>query len=253
MKAFNDAIDVFMLDPNGYIMKRWLSRQSNLGTVSLDYQLSDQPVFGEWKIRVIAQGQIEESTFLVEEYYQTRFEVNVTMPAFFFNSDDYIHGVVMANYTSGAPVRGNLTLKAIVRPIKPIRYNKITRKNRPRPGDYQNNLNRFSPYDREREFQYEANNPYSQPGTFETFEKYDNSYNKPIVEKYFDFNEPYPFWMKIPDHYYEPIPNLKTVSYFFGLLILLFIGKIFSLMEFTILNIPYKIYYTTCLRWRAWK
>lgn len=64
-----------MLDPNGHIMKRWLSRQSNLGTVSLDYELSDQPVFGEWKIRVIAQGQIEESTFLVEEYYQTRFEV----------------------------------------------------------------------------------------------------------------------------------------------------------------------------------
>lgn len=75
LKAFNDAIDVFMLDPNGHIMKRWLSRQSNLGTVSLDYELSDQPVFGEWKIRVIAQGQIEESTFLVEEYYQTRFEV----------------------------------------------------------------------------------------------------------------------------------------------------------------------------------
>lgn len=66
-----------MLDPSGHIMKRWLSRQSNLGTVSLDYQLSDQPVFGEWKIRVIAQGQIEESTFLVEEYYQTRFEVSL--------------------------------------------------------------------------------------------------------------------------------------------------------------------------------
>lgn len=67
-----------MLDPSGHIMKRWLSRQSNLGTVSLDYQLSDLPVFGEWKIRVIAQGQIEESTFLVEEYYQTRFEVRLS-------------------------------------------------------------------------------------------------------------------------------------------------------------------------------
>jgi len=43
--------------------------------VSLSYQLSDQPVFGEWTIQIIAQGQIEEATFLVEEYYQTRFEV----------------------------------------------------------------------------------------------------------------------------------------------------------------------------------
>lgn len=37
--------------------------------------MSDQPVFGEWTIQVVAQGQIEEATFLVEEYYQTRFEV----------------------------------------------------------------------------------------------------------------------------------------------------------------------------------
>jgi len=37
--------------------------------------MSDQPVFGEWTIQVVAQGQTEEVTFLVEEYYQTRFEV----------------------------------------------------------------------------------------------------------------------------------------------------------------------------------
>jgi uncharacterized protein YfaS (alpha-2-macroglobulin family) len=50
--------------------------------VSLSYQLSDQPVFGEWIIQIIAQGQIEEATFLVEEYYQTRFEVMNFMNAF---------------------------------------------------------------------------------------------------------------------------------------------------------------------------
>jgi CD109 antigen len=49
--------------------------QSNFGCVSLNYEMSDQPVFGEWTIQVVAQGQIEEVTFLVEEYYQTRFEV----------------------------------------------------------------------------------------------------------------------------------------------------------------------------------
>ncbi|XP_067001675.2 CD109 antigen [Anabrus simplex] len=118
LRPFDDAIDVFMLDPRGHIMRRWLSRQSNLGTVSLDYQLSDQPVFGEWIIQVVAQGQVEKTAFLVEEYYQTRFEVNVTMPAFFFTTDKYIFGKVMANYTTGAPVKGNLTLKATISPIK---------------------------------------------------------------------------------------------------------------------------------------
>lgn len=31
LKAFSDAIDVYMIDPKGAIMRRWLSRQSNLG------------------------------------------------------------------------------------------------------------------------------------------------------------------------------------------------------------------------------
>lgn len=123
LRAFDGAVDVYMLDPNRHIMRRWLSRQSNVGTVSLDYKLSDQPVFGKWTIQVIAQNQIEEFSFLVEEYYQTRFEVNVTMPAFFFDTDRYLTGIVMANYTSGAPVHGNLTLKATIRPVKPLYRN----------------------------------------------------------------------------------------------------------------------------------
>lgn len=31
LKAFSDAIDIYMIDPRGTIMRRWLSRQSNLG------------------------------------------------------------------------------------------------------------------------------------------------------------------------------------------------------------------------------
>jgi len=118
LRAFDDAVDVYMIDPKGFVVRRWLSRQSNFGAVSLDYALSDQPTYGKWTIRVAAQGQLEEEHFYVEEYYQTRFEVNVTMAAFYFDSDRYIRGSVMANYTSGAPVKGNLTLKATFRPIK---------------------------------------------------------------------------------------------------------------------------------------
>lgn len=40
------------------------------------------------------------------------------MAAYFFDSDKYLSGYVMANYTSGGPVRGNLTLKATIRPLK---------------------------------------------------------------------------------------------------------------------------------------
>lgn len=184
MKAFSGAIDVFMLDPNGIIMKRWLSRQSNLGTVSLDYQLSDQPIFGVWKVKVRAQNQVEEATFSVEEYYQTRFEVNVTMPAFFFNSDPYIHGIVMANYTSGAPVRGNLTLKAIIRPIKPIDLRKQPHRETNQLRDQYVTNRLYAGYN-ERRFGPPNYNEYDNRYQYSEYDT--SSYNKPIVEKYFNF------------------------------------------------------------------
>ncbi|KFM63963.1 CD109 antigen, partial [Stegodyphus mimosarum] len=96
LKAFPDAIDIYMLDPNRTIVRRWLSRQTNQGAVSLEYPLSQQPVYGKWTLQVIAQGQIEEQNFLVEEYYQTRFEVNVTMPSFFTDMEEYVYGIVEA-------------------------------------------------------------------------------------------------------------------------------------------------------------
>lgn len=128
--------------------------------MSLNYTLSDQPVYGNWTIRVQALQQVEEKQFKVEEYYQPRFEVilaihpfmlltfgivstkegkresvnrrkctgemlrlfsvfqvNVTTPAFYFNTDEHIEGLVTANYTSGGPVYGNLTLRLSMRPI----------------------------------------------------------------------------------------------------------------------------------------
>lgn len=64
------------------------------------------------------------------------------MPAFIQNNEEYITGIIMANYTSGAPVRGNLTIKATVRPIKPIDLDKKLKRNRPRP--IESNL--YNPY-----------------------------------------------------------------------------------------------------------
>ncbi|OQR76238.1 C3 and PZP alpha-2-macroglobulin domain-containing protein 8-like [Tropilaelaps mercedesae] len=119
LKAFSDSVDVYMLNPNRTVMRRWLSRRTNLGAVSLEYPLSEQPHYGWWTIQVIAQGQVEEHSFRVEEYYQTRFEVNVTMPTYFVMSQEYVEGSVMANFTSGAAVTGNLTLRASVEPVRP--------------------------------------------------------------------------------------------------------------------------------------
>lgn len=110
LKPFSDALDVYMLDPHGITVKRWLSKQTNLGSVSLDYLLSDQPVVGNWTIRVLAQGQVQDSHFLVEEYHPQQYEVKVNMPSEFLDTEEFIMGSISANYTNGAPVGGNLTV-----------------------------------------------------------------------------------------------------------------------------------------------
>lgn len=113
----------------------------------------------------------------------------------------------MANYTSGAPVRGNLTLKATVRPVTPIDPNKYNNRNRPRPMNYdQNNYNYGSTG-------YETYGQEPNPNRQIDYDRY-GSYNKPIIEKYFNFDEQLPFWFKVPQYYYEPVPHLKQVSLF---------------------------------------
>lgn len=107
------------------------------------------------------------------------------MPAFFFSTDPYIYGTVMANYTSGAPVRGNLTLKATIRPIKPVE-----------PKTVQYNRER-NPNDPNNYYQEQQNIPMNDQW--------------PIREKYLNFDEKYPFWYPLKN-YYEPIPHLKFVS-----------------------------------------
>lgn len=227
LKGFDDSIDVYMVDPNGHILRRWLSRHSNLGTVSLDYKLSDQPVYGEWTVRVVVQGQVEEHQFVVEEYYQTRFEVNVTMPAFFFNNDPYLYGKIMANFTSGAPVKGNLTLKATIRPIgyfTPKNINEYFRKGYiDRRDHYDQNTDPFGPQ-RQNEFDTPySRNAYNTPIDSITDPRYSGtggttSYNDPYsFERHFNFDEEWPFWIEKPEQYeysrwgeqYRGLPYLR--------------------------------------------
>lgn len=231
LKGFDNAIDVYMLDPNRHIMRRWLSRQSNLGTVSLEYKLSDQPVYGEWIIRVVAQGQTEEHKYFVEEYYQTRFEVNVTMPAFFFNTDPFLYGKVMANFTNGSPVRGNLTLRAIIRPIgffDPKNINKQFRvwnmgyeqeedPRNPRYDSYKRTIYNYNTelysgkrgqssnnpfFDSQHNINNPSQNPYSNPAVDQsTDQRFSGSYqDQYVVETRYNFDEEWPFWVDKPEH-----------------------------------------------------
>ncbi|XP_076052838.1 CD109 antigen-like [Oratosquilla oratoria] len=117
VKMVDNAVDVFILNPRGVLVRRWLSRQCREGAVSLEFELSEEPEFGRWTIRVEATNSFTQHTFSVEYFNQPRFEVEVQTPAFVSAMSDYLEGTVMANYSSGAPVAGNVTVRAAVRPL----------------------------------------------------------------------------------------------------------------------------------------
>uniref|UniRef100_T1IN02 CD109 antigen n=1 Tax=Strigamia maritima TaxID=126957 RepID=T1IN02_STRMM len=117
LKPYTDPVEVSILDPNGFVMRRWFSAYSNVGTVTLHFTLPSDPVQGYWTILVTAQNQEEKKLILVEKYWPARFEVNVNLPTFLLDSDRFIRGSIQANYTyMYSPVMGNATVQLSVQP-----------------------------------------------------------------------------------------------------------------------------------------
>ncbi|XP_008478331.2 CD109 antigen-like [Diaphorina citri] len=71
---YNDDLDVFVLDPDGIIMRRWISIYTNNGVSSLSFQLPNLAKDGTWLIRTSIQDQINEHRFQVQTYFTPLFE-----------------------------------------------------------------------------------------------------------------------------------------------------------------------------------
>ncbi|CAG0890979.1 unnamed protein product [Darwinula stevensoni] len=115
LKPFDDPVDIYVLDPNGFILRRWPSRQTSNGVLSLRFQLPEYPAVGDWVIQAVANGQVEQKNITVEKYFQRRFEVAVELPTFFLTTDEYVTGKVLSNYTNFREAPGNLTLRVYSR------------------------------------------------------------------------------------------------------------------------------------------
>ena len=59
----------------------------------------------------MAEGQIEEKQIKVEHYYNPKFEVFVRMPAYVYETDDYIEASVKAVYTFEKLAKGHVYLR----------------------------------------------------------------------------------------------------------------------------------------------
>ncbi len=117
LQPYTGIADLFVVDPDGYVIRKWNSKELNNGVLAGEFQLPEFPKVGFWKIRVEAQGQVNEIPVKVEKYYVPKFEVYVRMPTFVLDTDKYIEADVAAFYPWEKTARGNVNLRWFAKKI----------------------------------------------------------------------------------------------------------------------------------------
>ncbi|XP_050401195.2 alpha-2-macroglobulin [Patella vulgata] len=115
LKQTNKSVSSILIkDPDGVIMKQWLDIRSLSGLISLEFQLSKEPVLGSWKIVTSVGSTVKTTPFTIEEYVLPKFELTISPPPYITIESETIEGEVCAMYTYGQPVKGRLKMTACV-------------------------------------------------------------------------------------------------------------------------------------------
>ncbi|KAK8776929.1 hypothetical protein V5799_029726 [Amblyomma americanum] len=122
LKPYAEPVDIYLTDSRGIVMKRWLSQYAYLGFIKINFDLPYDYAVGWWSIKVVVLSQVEERKILLERWFTERYDVYVTVPPFVLDTDEYLEGDVSANFTTVAPVFGNATIRAYVRPTMVREY-----------------------------------------------------------------------------------------------------------------------------------
>ncbi|RVE56091.1 hypothetical protein OJAV_G00232690 [Oryzias javanicus] len=108
-KPANSSVNVSITDPRGNFIRQWQNKNSTLGVVSIEFELSENPPLGEWTIITEVKGVQSKKNFFVAHYVLPRFEVSIKAPDLFYRGDT-LKGFVTAKYSYGKPVQGQLNL-----------------------------------------------------------------------------------------------------------------------------------------------
>ena len=58
VKPYDGIGDVYLLDPDGYVNRKWNSISARTGVIEVDFDFPTWPKVGFWTIRVSVQGKI---------------------------------------------------------------------------------------------------------------------------------------------------------------------------------------------------
>ncbi|XP_069950501.1 CD109 antigen [Cherax quadricarinatus] len=115
LSPYQGPVDVFILDTEGYVLRRWISRFPNIGVVELKLRTPALPKPGWWRVKVVASGQVDYHPFLVTKYFTSRFEVMVEMPFFTLRSEGAVSGKFTSRFLTYKPVFGKANVTVFVK------------------------------------------------------------------------------------------------------------------------------------------
>jgi CD109 antigen len=105
LKPYEGIADLYIIDPDGYMIRKWNSKELNVGVLLESFTLPLYPKVGFWKIRVHAEGQIEEMSVKVEKFYLPQaYELVTVMPSFVLDTDEVIEAAVEGYGNTGCGV-----------------------------------------------------------------------------------------------------------------------------------------------------
>ncbi|XP_050425560.1 CD109 antigen-like isoform X2 [Adelges cooleyi] len=104
------ALDVFITDGKGNRVKHWSRALTTRGVFSSEFQLSEEPVLGDWNITVTVLDQIFHKSFTVAEYVLPKFEVTIDVPEHSTFKQSIVSATIHAKYTYGKAVKGEATV-----------------------------------------------------------------------------------------------------------------------------------------------
>ncbi|XP_036622742.1 CD109 antigen isoform X2 [Trichosurus vulpecula] len=110
LKPYKTAADILIKDPKSNLIQQWSDEQGDLGVISKTFQLSSNPILGDWSIQARVNGQTYYQSFQVLEYVLPKFEVTLQTPLYHSLNYKNLNGTVIAKYTYGKPVKGDVTL-----------------------------------------------------------------------------------------------------------------------------------------------
>lgn len=119
--VLKEQVNITISDAKKNIVKQWINQSNYRGLISLDVQLSEDPVLGDWTILIEARNQQFSKQFKVAEYILPTFDVGIQLPSYATYNESDIVATIKASYTYGKPVNGRVTLT--VQPL--VRFSQL--------------------------------------------------------------------------------------------------------------------------------